>query len=167
MSQNQPQNRAQFAEVSGVGSRKLSQYGDTFIGEIIAFREENGLPIGGEGIPVREIVNIKLPDMTPTIGGTHLETLRLHQQGMKANDIAEARNLRFGTILTHLAELLETGSPVDIDQLVSPERQQAVITAIGVVGALSLSSIREKLGETYGYDEIRLVRAWWRHHHQN
>jgi ATP-dependent DNA helicase RecQ len=56
---------------------------------------------------------------------------------------------------------------VDIDQLVSPERQQAMITAIGIVGDLSLSSIREKLGETYGYDEIRLVRAWWRHHHKS
>jgi ATP-dependent DNA helicase RecQ len=166
MSQSQPQNRAQFAEVSGVGSRKLSQYGDTFMAEIIAFREENGLPIGRTDAPVREIVNIKLPDMTPTIGSTHLETLRLHQQGMKPNDIAESRNLRFGTILSHLAELLETGSSVDIDQLVSPERQQAIITAIGVVGDLSLASIREKLGDTYGYDEIRMVRAWWRHHHK-
>ncbi|MBE9032160.1 DNA helicase RecQ [filamentous cyanobacterium LEGE 11480] len=166
MSRSQPQNREQFAQVSGVGSRKLAQYGDTFIAEIIEFREDNGLPIGGDAATVREIVDIKLPDMTPNVGNTHLETLRLQQQGMKPADIAETRDLRFGTVLGHLADLLETGYQVDLDQLVSPERQQAIITAIGVVGDLSLSSIREKLGDTYGYDEIRLVRAWWRYHHK-
>jgi ATP-dependent DNA helicase RecQ len=166
MSQSQPQNRAQFAEVSGVGSRKLSQYGDVFLTEILEFREEHGLPIGGDQ-PVREIVDIKLPEMTPNIGQTHLETLGLHQQGIKPREIAETRNLRLGTILGHLTELLEMGYPVDLDRLVPPERQQAVITAIGIVGALSLSSIREKLGDSYGYDEIRLVRSWWRHHHKS
>ncbi len=162
MSQRQPQNRAQLAEISGVGSRKLAQYGETFLAEIMEFREENGLPIAG-----REIVDIQLPDMTPNIGQTHLETMRLHQQGLTPRDICESRDLRLGTVLGHLAELLETGQAIDLDQLVSPERQQAIITAIGVVGALSLSSIREKLGDTYGYDEIRLVRAWWRHHHKS
>jgi ATP-dependent DNA helicase RecQ len=162
MAELQPQNRAQFATVSGVGDRKLSQYGDTFIQEILNFREENGLPINGDREPVREIVNIKLPDITPNIGNTHLETLRYHQQGLKLAEIAETRNLRIGTVLTHLSDLLENGHAVDLDRLVPPERQQAVITAMKAVGDLSLSTIREKLGERYGYDEIRLVRSWWR-----
>lgn len=161
MSQRQPQTQAQLAEISGVGSRKLAQYGETFLAEIMEFREEHGFPIEG-----REIVHIQLPNRTPNIGQTHLETMRLHQQGMTPRDICESRDLRLGTVLGHLAELLETGQAIDLDQLVSPERQQAIMTAIGVVGDLSLSSIREKLGNTYGYDEIRLVRAWWRHHHQ-
>jgi ATP-dependent DNA helicase RecQ len=161
MSHKQPQTQPQLAEISGVGSRKLAQYGATFLAEIIEFREENGLPIAG-----REIVDIQLPDTTPNIGQTHLETMRLHQQGLTPRGIAESRDLRLGTVLGHLAELLEMGYQIDLDQLVSPERQQAIMTAIGVVGDLSLSSIREKLGDTYGYDEIRLVRAWWRHHHK-
>jgi ATP-dependent DNA helicase RecQ len=162
MCQTQPQNRAQFAQVSGVGDRKLSQYGDVFIAEIIEWREENSLPVNGEAAPVREIVNIKLPDATPNIGSTHLETFRLYQQGQTPSDIADSRNLRIGTVLTHLTDLLESGQAVDIDRLVSPERQQEILTAIKSRGDLSLSTIREALGDAYGYDEIRLVRAWSR-----
>jgi ATP-dependent DNA helicase RecQ len=162
MCQIQPQNRAQFAQVSGVGDRKLSQYGDTFIAEILSFRLEHGLPINSGSEPVREIVNIKLPAVTPNVGNTHLETFRLYREGMKPMDIAEARNLRIGTVLTHLADLLESGQAVDLDRLVAPERQQEIVTVMRQVGDLSLSTVREKLGDAYGYDEIRLVRAWWR-----
>jgi ATP-dependent DNA helicase RecQ len=164
MTQIQPQNRAQFAQVSGVGDRKLSKYGDVFIAEILAFRADNGLPIQGEAAPIREIVNIKLPDTTPNVGNTHLETFRLYNEGLKPGDIAEARNIRIGTVLTHLSDLLETGQAVDLDRLITPERQQEIITVIQSVGDLSLSTIRDKLGDTYGYDEIRLVRAGWRSH---
>jgi ATP-dependent DNA helicase RecQ len=166
MTQLQPQNRAQFVQVSGVGDSKLSKYGEVFIAEILAFRAEKGLPIQGEAAPVREIVNIKLPDATPNLGNTHLETLRLYKEGLRPSDIAEARNIRLGTVLTHLADLLETGQPIDLDRLVSPERQQDIITVIQSVGDLSLSTIRDKLGDAYGYDEIRLVRAWWRSQNQ-
>jgi ATP-dependent DNA helicase RecQ len=162
MAEIQPQNRTQFAQISGVGDRKLSQYGDTFIAAIIEFREENDLPIDPSNAPVREIVNIKLPETKANIGTTHLETLGCHQRGLNPNDIAEARNLRIGTVLTHLSDLLENGYGVDLDKIIPPERQQAILTAIQVVGDLSLSTIREKLGDTYGYDEIRLVRSWWR-----
>jgi ATP-dependent DNA helicase RecQ len=52
--------------------------------------------------------------------------------------------------------------PVDIDRLVSPEQQKLILQAIQTVGAESLKTIREHLGEEYGYEEIQLVRAWWR-----
>ncbi len=44
MAQLQPQTFTQFAQISGVGSRKLSQYGDVFLDEIRAFREERDCP---------------------------------------------------------------------------------------------------------------------------
>jgi ATP-dependent DNA helicase RecQ len=40
-------------------------------------------------------------------------------------------------------------------------RQSEIRKAIATVGAVSLSLIREALGETYTYDEIKLVRALW------
>jgi len=43
MAQKQPQTTAEFAAITGVGSRKLSQYGDIFTAEIRNFREEEGL----------------------------------------------------------------------------------------------------------------------------
>jgi len=43
MAQKQPQTTAEFAAITGVGSRKLSQYGEIFTTEIRNFREEEGL----------------------------------------------------------------------------------------------------------------------------
>jgi ATP-dependent DNA helicase RecQ len=164
MAQSQPQNRAQFAQISGVGDRKLAQYGEIFMAEILAFREEHGLS-RNQTDEFREIMTIPLPQYNPSsrLGDTHQKTLELYQQGLKPSDIAAARDLRLGTILSHLSDLLESGEGIDLDRLIAPERQQVIVAAMRAGGELSLSAIRERAGEGYGYDEIRLVRAWWRH----
>jgi ATP-dependent DNA helicase RecQ len=51
---------------------------------------------------------------------------------------------------------------IDINQLVDEDRQQSIIAAIEVVGDSSLTQIYQLLREKYNYDEIKLVRAWWR-----
>jgi ATP-dependent DNA helicase RecQ len=52
--------------------------------------------------------------------------------------------------------------PVDLNRLVSPERQKPILQAIQTIGTDSLKTLRENLGEQYSYEEIQLVRAWWR-----
>jgi len=42
MAQKQPQNLTEFAQISGVGSRKLEQYGEKFTAEIRAYRQDQG-----------------------------------------------------------------------------------------------------------------------------
>jgi ATP-dependent DNA helicase RecQ len=76
--------------------------------------------------------------------------------------IAQERGLSSSTIITHLSELIEMQQPVDLNRVVPPERQKPIIQAIQTVGADLLKSIREHLGEEYSYEEIRLVRSWWR-----
>lgn len=162
MAQHQPQTRAQFANISGVGSRKLSQYGDIFTATIRAFRDEWGLPVQSE--PVIEPKITVLPPTTAS--ATQLQTLELLQQGLHPAAIAEQRHLRLTTIIGHLADLLELGHPVEIDQLVDQKTQHQITQAIMEVGADSLSQLRHHLGEGYGYDEIRLIRAQWRRQRQ-
>jgi ATP-dependent DNA helicase RecQ len=162
IAQRQPRNRAQFAQISGVGDKKLVLYGDTFIQEILNYREEEGLPNDGP-IP-KELPPAPPPTQTlpANVTGTHLKTYELHQDGVKPADIADQRNLRLGTIQSHLADLLENGYDVDLDRLVSPERQQAILAVIPQVQYQSLRTVRDRLGDDYGYDEIRLVLAWWK-----
>ena len=93
---------------------------------------------------------------------TQLHTLELFNQGLKPADIAELRNVRLNTVTGHLAELLEMGYAVEIDQLVVSDRRDNILAAIAEVGADSLTQIRDYLGDVYGYDVIRLVRSWWR-----
>ncbi len=143
MAQQQPQTIEDFAEISGVGTHKLNQYGDKFVSEIRAFCQEQKLPVA-------------LPSTT------HMVTMQFYQQGLNVEEIAEKRGFTPRTIITHLSELLEMKQPVDLDRLVSVELQKPIIQAIHTVGADSLKNIKEHLGEDYSYEDIQLVRAWWR-----
>ncbi len=157
MAQLQPQNAIQFAQISGVGSRKLAQYGDRFIAEILAFRQEKGLPIDQASVSSPEP---KRKKSAPT-GDTRLLTWELYQQGIAPAEIAKRRELQLNTILGHLCELLERGYDVDVNALVAPEDQQTIFNALEKVGDESLSVLREHLGEVYNYGEIKLVRSLW------
>lgn len=143
MAQKQPQTLEKFGEISGVGTHKLAQYGDQFVSEIRAFCQEQQLPV-------------------PLPNNTNMVTLQFHQQGLTIAEIAETRKLSPSTVINHLSELLEMKQPVELNRLVAPERQKVIIKALETVGADLLKPIREYLGEEYSYDEIRLVRAWWR-----
>jgi len=143
MAQQQPQTLDAFARISGVVTHKVNQYGEKFVSEIRAFCQEQKLPV-------------------PLPSNTHMVTLQHYQQGLSIEEIAQKRGFSPRTIITHLSELLEMKQPVDIDRLVSPEQQKLILQAIQTVGADSLKTIREHLGEEYGYEEIQLVRAWWR-----
>ncbi|NJM46299.1 MAG: DNA helicase RecQ [Alkalinema sp. RU_4_3] len=164
IAQRQPRNRAQFAQISGVGDKKLALYGEIFIKEILNYRDEMGLPNDGTIDAPTPVASPPTEILQPNVTGTHLKTFELHRDGMKTADIADQRNLRLGTITSHLADLLENGYAVDLDRLVTPERQQEILAVLPKVKFLSLRGVRDQLGEDYGYDEIRLVLAWWKLH---
>jgi ATP-dependent DNA helicase RecQ len=154
MAQVQPKTLTEFGKLSGVGSHKLSQYGDKFLAEIRAYRQEQGIQDPQD-------------NSTPYLGlgspsDTELFTFQLYQQGLTIAEIAEKRNIRPTTIVRHLSDLIEKKQPVDLNQLIPLERQQKIWQVLEVLGDISLTPIKEQLGESYTYDEIRLVRGKWR-----
>ena len=76
--------------------------------------------------------------------------------------IAAERNLTSRTVINHLAELIEMDQSVDLNQLVISVRQEVILQAIDSLATESLKVIYEHLEESYSYEEIQLVRAWWR-----
>lgn len=143
MAQLRPKNINDFADLSGVNEYKAQQYGDRFISEILEFDRQHQLPIS---IPSK----------------SQMATLQLHQQGLSVTEIAQQRGFAVSTINTHLSELIEMNQPVALNQLVTADKQQAIIEAIKQVGDITLKTIKDSLGEEYSYEEIRLVRGWWR-----
>ncbi|MBD2562463.1 MULTISPECIES: DNA helicase RecQ [Nostoc] len=153
MVQVQPQNLTEFAKLSGVGSHKLAQYGEKFITEIRAYRQEKGLQN-------KSVTSVSSANSSSSY--TELQTLQLHQQGLNIAQIAQKRNLSPATVSTHLEKLIEKNQPVDLNQLVPLEHQQKIWQVLEVLGDISLTPIKEQLGESYTFDEIRLVRSKWR-----
>ena len=143
MAQLRPQTIEEFADLSGVNEYKAQQYGDRFISAILEFTAQHKLPVS-------------LPSKS------QLATLQLHQQGLSVVEIAQKRGFAVGTVYSHLSELLEMKQPVALNKLVKADKQQAIIKAIKQVDDLALKTIKEALGEEYSYDEIKLVRGWWR-----
>ena len=157
MAQQQPQTLAQFAQISGVGARKLAQYGEMFTGEIRAFRAESGLSVQTESDPTPPLN--PSPPSKSEVSHTHLQTLDLYQQGLSLAAIAKKRSVRENTISEHLIKLMECGYEVNIDRIVPPAKATAIELAINTVGADRLTPIKEHLGDDYNYEEIKLVRA--------
>ncbi|MEB3178858.1 MAG: DNA helicase RecQ, partial [Nostocaceae cyanobacterium] len=151
MAQIQPKSLKEFENLAGVGKHKLAQYGERFLTEIRTFRQEQGLDKPGK--------YQRLPGLP---SDTELETLHFYQQGFSVEEIAQKRNVRLTTIIRHLSDLIEKKQPVDINQLVSPEKQNKIWQALEALGDYSLTPIKEYLGDSYSFDEIRLVRAKWR-----
>jgi len=150
MAQRMPRSLAQFGQVSGVGSRKLAQYGDVFVEAINAYCEDRGV----QPSPVRA-----QRDRPPVVSNTRAETLRLYQAGHSLDAIAQLRSLRRTTVIGHIAALLAAGEAVNLDDFVAPERQTAIRKAIETTASPYLNAVRDRLGEDYAYDEIRLVQS--------
>jgi ATP-dependent DNA helicase RecQ len=142
MAHLQPTSLQKFSLISGVNAHKLERYGEQFISEIRSFCQEQKLPVA-------------LPSNSPKI------TLQFYQQGLSIEAIAQTRGLAVSTIYQHITELFETNQPVKINDFVIPVKQEQIVNAIQKVGADSLKPIKEYLGESFSYEEIRLVRAWW------
>jgi ATP-dependent DNA helicase RecQ len=135
MAQLQPKTLVEFGGISGVGARKLQQYGDIFLAAIADFCRE-------------------------ALSPTHLMTLQYYQDGLSVEEIARKRDLTVSTIVEHLARSIEAGYPIEIDDLVSVAKQRAIFLVIERLGAGSLKILKDDLGDNYSYDEIKLVLAW-------
>ncbi|MEG4532516.1 DNA helicase RecQ [Microcoleus sp. D2_18a_D3] len=157
MAEKRPQNLREFEEVYGVGSNKRDKYGKVFLEAIRTFCQEQGLPSGAAS---SEAAN--LPNLSNVASYSQMQTWELYRQGLTVQGIANARGMSPNTISGHLIELMEMGREVDINLLVEPERQQAIVYAIEVMGDEKLRAIYDFLEERYTFEEIKFVRAWWR-----
>ncbi|MEA5532422.1 DNA helicase RecQ [Crocosphaera sp. XPORK-15E] len=143
MTQIKPQTLEAFKKISGVTAYKAEQYGDSFVSEIREFCQQQSLP-------------------TPLPNQSNMITLQLYQQGLTIPEIAKSRNLKESTIYTHISELIEMQQPIDIDQFISEAKKAMIIKCIETIGDGALTPIKNHLGDDYSYNEIKLVRGWYR-----
>ncbi len=75
------------------------------------------------------------------------------------HEIAKKRGLALSTISSHLEKLILDGEDISVDSIVDPEKQQHIKKTLKELGMQAMSPVKEKLGDSYSYEEIRLVRA--------
>ncbi len=153
MARNYPTSESEFTRISGVGEKKLREFGASFLGEIEAYLATNARQIFAEEsfvVPVAQ---------RSSLGDTARETLRRFRAGASPAEIAASRNLVVGTIYGHLATAIEAGEGIDLAQLINAEAQEEIAAAFKRTGWGNIVGARELLGEKYDYGLLRVFRA--------
>lgn len=92
-------------------------------------------------------------------GDTQKISLQMFKEGKAVSEIAAIRNLAQGTVEGHLATFITSGE-VDILELASKEKLEAIEKMLDENPESLSTEIREKSGNEFSYNEIRAVMKW-------
>jgi len=94
-------------------------------------------------------------------GATYEETKALALKKLSIKEIANRRGMTEGTIVSHLEKLIGRGEKLNLEHLKPPtERFTKIRKAFEESDGFNLSPVREILGDSFSYDELRLVRLF-------
>jgi ATP-dependent DNA helicase RecQ len=151
-----PSNDAEFSRISGVGDKKLHEFGAAFLGEIAKHLQTNARQIFADDSFVEPVASVP---RRSRLADTVRETLHFFRQGKTVSEIARVRGFKDGTIYTHLEEAMLAGETVDVNTLISADAQRDIAAAFKKHGFGNLVGVVESLGGKYDYGQCRLVRA--------
>ncbi|MEI6835834.1 MAG: DNA helicase RecQ [Candidatus Falkowbacteria bacterium] len=146
-----PKDIRSFSKITGVGAKKLEQYGDIFLEVINYFTKTNNL-VSPEKT---ETIDIKVKQPT-----YFLKTKELIQKKVPIARIAKHEKLSQDTIINHIEKMIDAGEILDLEYLKLPrDRFDAMRKAYLKCGDEKLKPVFEYLGGKYNYDELKLVRV--------
>ncbi len=153
-----PAGEKDFSRMSGVGERKLREFGEMFLREIAAHLQTNPRQVFADDFPQPGMPSVPMPRRS-RLTDTVRETLHFFRQGKTVPEIAEIRSVKADTIYSHLEEAMLAGEAIDVSSLIPAEAQRDIAAAFAKRGFVSLGVVVESLGGKYGYGECRVVRA--------
>jgi hypothetical protein len=95
-------------------------------------------------------------------GATHQDTLELHRRGKTADEIAAMRGLTVGTIKSHLARLIASGT-INVHEILPADMIAPVVDFLRENANANLTSIRKGTGDKFDYNDIRMIVAHQSH----
>jgi ATP-dependent DNA helicase RecQ len=143
----QPKFFAELMEIPGIGERKAEVYGQPILDALEKFRQ--GERAAGSERSAKPVD----------------ETLRLLGDGRTLEEIAQMRGRQLSTVVSAVANLLETGQVEFQSGWVSKEKQSVIEAACARVGMERLKPLKDILPPEVTYDEIKLVVGKLRREH--
>jgi len=156
MARSYPANDRDFSRISGVGEKKLHEFGRTFMGEIGRHLETSARQIFAED---SFAAAAEAPPRRSLLTDTVRETLHFFRQDKTVTEIARLRGVKEGTIFGHLEEALQAGENIDVGRLIAPAAQKEIAAAFTRFGFGNLGGVVESFGGKYSYGQCRIVRA--------
>ncbi|MGH7941683.1 MAG: DNA helicase RecQ [Limisphaerales bacterium] len=151
-----PASEAELSRVSGIGEKKMREFGQLFLREIKGHLQANPRQIFADD-------SFSAPAPVASRGAllsdTVRDTLRFFRQGKTVSEITRLRGVKDGAIYGHLERALLAGEKLNVGSLVPPVAQREIASAFAKHGFLSLGVIVESFAGKYGYGECRIMRA--------
>lgn len=154
-----PLAKEELNQITGFGVFKIEKYGELFLRVISDFCTTHHLSSKiAEKAPKR---HSKPKKTNKYEAGTYTVTFQLYKEGHRVEDIAKIRNLSVNTIQNHLANFVEVGT-IKPSELMDITKLEPIISIAKNQTLSSLKAIKEELGETYTYFEIRIAVALYK-----
>ncbi len=155
MARSYPVNEGELARISGVGEKKLHEFGERFMESIRDFVTRNPRQIFADSAtPFTPVAPVRKP-----VNDSAWESVRLFRAGKSLSEIARARNLATSTITTHLSGIIAAGEPFDLETIMTQEQREEIAAAFAKHGPERLGPIKEDLGPEITYEQLHLYRA--------
>ncbi len=155
MARHYPQDEKALSRISGVGEKKLREFGAEFMGEIAAHLKTNARQMFADDsfdAPAAVPARTKLNDTTR-------ETIYFFSQGKSVEEIVRLRGLKDSTIYGHLEEAIRAGEKIDLNRLLTPSARGEIAAAFEKHGFANLTGAVESLGGRYSHGQLRIYRA--------
>ena len=164
MATTYPGSREEFARIHGVGEAKLDEYGPEFVEVIRGYVEANKIEVPtGNSLPLlmhdgRQI-NRGADDGGRPLGRTYERTREMLEQGMSLDEIAQERGLAKSTVIGHMERIVGNGIAVEVSHLLpKTSKMREIEQAFRECGSGLLGPVKERLGERFEYEELKLAR---------
>lgn len=144
-----PPTAKELKAVKGMGGKKMGMFGREILALILEYRQNHGMDLP---LNAREEVEIAGLDSREV-------SLFLLQQGLQPKEIAKKRRMAVSTVEGHLAHFVTKGT-LDLFQLIDRRKYDVIVRcAREMTGGVTVTTVKNKLGDEYSYNEIRLVLA--------
>lgn len=144
MAASRPVTEFDFSMISGVGEKKLKQYGEIFMAKI------------------KEFIGDKASTGTTIQGATQLQTLQLYNRGFSPERIAMERGISEQTVYDHLVKMYAKDQKIDIKRFVSSSEIKRIMEVVASLEPpYKLRQIYEALNEEIPYYKIRFGLAYY------
>ena len=161
MAQRYPETEDDFARISGVGEKKLKEFGDAFIREIHDFLLTHPKQQFFEGVSApleRAVEQRDTVSASSALNGTAAQTLRMFKSGKSVADIAKERELSRSTIYQHLQSAVDLGEALAVERLAAPAELDVILAAFKTHGLSNLTTVYDVLDKKCEYGQLRLIR---------
>ena len=153
MARRRPTNLKAFHLINGVGQKKLDDYGEEFIAQIVSYCDEHDVTTDVTAQAVAQ------KPKTKTVSRSALESFQYFKQGLSIAETASKMDRAESTVLGYLQEYLSDQKITDATSWVKQETIQRIEGAIKKTGIGPLKPVYLALDEEIGYNEIRIVMS--------